>query len=134
MFELRANGVNPKTEGGKIAQRLVYICSPYRASPTRTVAQNVDLAQRLCHAALDDGFVPFAPHLFFTRFLDEENEKERASGIAAALRFLGVMDQVWVFDHCGISEGMRLEIAKAADFGLPVFYRPAAWRNIWPNG
>ncbi len=123
--------MNPKVGDGKIPVRLVYICSPYRAGPNRTVEQNVLLAKRLCKAALNAGFAPFASHLLYTQFLDDKNESDRKNGIAAALRFVEVCDQIWVFDYLGISDGMRAEIDRATELGMPVFFRPAAWKGIW---
>lgn len=67
--------------------------------------------------AVDEGYVPITPHLYLPLFISEENERELA--IRTGLRLMDVCSELWV---CGdrISEGMRREIARAAEAGLPI--------------
>jgi hypothetical protein len=87
----------------------VFICSPYRGD----VERNVLVAEKLCRKAIREGHAPFAPHLLYTRFLDDDNEEERMEGIDAACEWLEVCDIVWVYTGNGITEGMDLEIEDA---------------------
>ena len=57
---------------------LVYICSPYAGGDKE---QNIANAQRYCRYAVDSGFLPLAPHLYFPQFMDESNKDERETGI-----------------------------------------------------
>lgn len=92
---------------------IVYICSPYSGD----VIHNTELASRYSRFAVDQGYVPITPHLYLPLFISEENERELA--ISTGLRLLDVCSELWV---CGgrISEGMRREIARAAEAGLPI--------------
>jgi len=87
----------------------VFICSRYAGD----IERNVDAAVALCRIAVDAGCAPFAPHLIYTRFVDDADPVERELGISMGLRFMEVCDEVWVYTGDGISEGMRREIAHA---------------------
>lgn len=104
----------------------VFVCSPYRASATRTVAQNEDLARRLCASAMSQGYAPFAPHLLYPQFLDEA-PSTRALGIAAGKRFLHACDELWAFTRYGITEGMKLEIEEAQLHKIRLRLDPGDW-------
>jgi hypothetical protein len=70
--------------------------------------------------ALKLGCVPFAPHLFFTQFLNDKNPNDRALGIDSGKAFMKVCDRVWVFDQNGISKGMEHEIEYAKSIKKPI--------------
>ena len=71
---------------------IIYICSPYSGDVIGT-------------------------HLYLPLFLSEETERELA--ISLDLRLMDVCRELWV---CGdvISEGMRREMAYAAELGIPI--------------
>ena len=94
----------------------VFICSPYAGD----IEKNVQTAERLCRHAVDMGCAPFAPHLLFTRFLNDADPDQRQTGIACGLAYMAVCDEVWVYGGQGVSAGMRHEIAHARDLGKPV--------------
>lgn len=64
----------------------VYICSPYRPTgqnPEAERKRNVEKAQTACRLAIDAGYLPLAPHLYFTQMLnDDELLFERFLGMA----------------------------------------------------
>ena len=68
---------------------------------------------------MKQGYVPYAPHLYFPRFLSESDPDEREMGIIMGLAWLLRCDEVWV---CGIriSEGMGREITQAKEWGKPL--------------
>jgi hypothetical protein len=76
------------------------------------------------------GCLPIAPHVYFTRFLDEFVEVERALGIEAGLQLLELCDEVWVFNIGDVNsdgtpvltEGMNVEVEHAKKVGKPIFY------------
>ncbi len=70
--------------------------------------------------AVEAGYVPFAPHLLFTQFLDDSDPAQRNLGISLGLRFMDKCDEVWVYVGDGISEGMDSETAHANHTGKPV--------------
>lgn len=87
---------------------IVYICSPYAGD----VETNVQKARRYCRFAVDKGYIPIAPHLLFTQFLNDDNPKERQLGIFFGNAIMSKCSEVWVFgEH--ISNGMEAEIKRA---------------------
>ena len=94
----------------------VFICSRYVGD----VERNVEIALALCRMAVEAGCAPFAPHLIYTRFLDDGDPIERELGISLGLRFMEACEEVWVYVGDGISEGMRREIAHARRLGKTV--------------
>lgn len=95
----------------------VFICSPYRDD----VKGNTEKACAYCRTAYEKGCIPIAPHFLFPQFLDEENEEERATGIAMGLGLLLDCDEVWVFGKP--TEGMEQEIRFAVKHGKHVWFK-----------
>lgn len=95
--------------------KTIYICSPLRGD----VEGNIERAKNYCRKAALLGFIPIAPHVYCTQFMNDEIESERAIGMKIGLQLLGKCDELWAFgDH--ISEGMAAEIALAKRAGIPV--------------
>ena len=96
---------------------IVYICSPYAGD----VETNVQKARRYCRFAVDKGYIPIAPHLLFTQFLNDDNPKERQLGIFFVNAVMSKCSEVWVFgEH--ISNGMEAEIKRAKWKNYPLRY------------
>lgn len=95
----------------------VYICSPYAGD----VATNVANAKRYCRFAIRKGCDPFAPHLFYTRFLTDDHLIERKIGMELGLRKIGQCSELWVFGEV-ISSGMEHEIRFAKRYGVSIRY------------
>ena len=70
--------------------------------------------------AVAQGHAPFAPHLLFTRFLDDGDPSARETGLACGMAFLEACDEVWVYAGLGVSEGMKTEVARARELALPI--------------
>lgn len=94
----------------------VFVCSRYAGD----IEHNVGIALIICRMAVEAGFAPFAPHLLYTRFLDDVDSVQRERGIMMGLRFMEVCDLVWVYVGEGVSEGMRREIRHARRLGKPI--------------
>ena len=86
---------------------VVYICSKYRGD----VETNVYNAQLYCRYAVEQGYIPIAPHLLLPQFMDEETERDLALFMGRVL--MSKCSEVWVFGD-ERSEGMNAEIAYAA--------------------
>lgn len=56
---------------------------------------NVRFAEQVCQMIALAGGAPFAPHLLFTRFLDDNEPEERAIGMRCGKTFLGVCVEAW---------------------------------------
>lgn len=87
---------------------IVYICSPYAGD----VEENVKAAQRYSRFAVDNGYIPIAPHLLFPQFLNDRNPKERQLGLFFGNALMSKCSEVWVFGS-RISSGMEDEIKRA---------------------
>ena len=107
-----------KSEKGTNHYRpLVYIASPFAGDTER----NTERARGYCRLAVSKGYIPLAPHLLYSQFMDDDDRETRERGIFFALVLLGKCDEIWVFGE-RISEGMEREIAKARKRNMPIRY------------
>ena len=106
-----------KSEWSSTALPIAYIASPYSGNPER----NTERARGYCRFAVSKGAIPFAPHLLYPQFMDDDDKEQRELGIRFALILLSKCDELWVFGD-KISEGMSLEISKADKKGMPIRY------------
>lgn len=98
--------------------KLVYICSPCQGD----YEKNIQKAQGYCREAMEkwSDVLPIAPHVYFTQFLDDTNEKERELGMAAGIALLSICDEIWVYGMENPSQGMASEITYAIEHAIPV--------------
>lgn len=87
---------------------LVYICAPLSGD----MIQNIYKAQNYCRYAVESGYIPIAPHLYFPQFMDDSNPKERNLALFMDIVLLTKCEEIWVFGD-KISSGMSIEIEKA---------------------
>lgn len=102
---------------------LVYICSPYRGD----INQNVKKAQVYSRFAVEQQYVPLAPHLLFPQFVSEVTERRMALKMDSAV--LLRCDEVWVFGD-EITGGMASDIRLAKAAGKPVHYFASDLREV----
>lgn len=102
--------------------KLIYICSPYRATDSDTLKRNIEYAKELTRIELLRGECPVTPHLYMTQCLDDGIERERKIGLAAGTDILRRCDAVCVGAKYGISMGMKAEIELASKIGIPILY------------
>ena len=89
----------------------VYVCSGYRAKTSDERLQNIELAKYACERVIHTGAIPIAPHLYFTRFLDDNVEFERDFGMEAGKKMMEMCSSFFVLTvDEEISEGMDEEI------------------------
>lgn len=93
---------------------LIFVCSPYRGE----TEANIQNARRYCRLVMKQGGIPFAPHLLFTQFLDEDKAAERRQRLRMGMEMLKLCDELWAFGEP--TEGMEMEIAQAERLGVPV--------------
>ena len=96
---------------------VVYICSPLSGD----VELNQDNTRRYCRFAVDSGYIPLAPHIYFTQFMNDHNPKERDLALFMDTVLLSKCAELWVFGDV-ISKGMSIEIEKAKRKGQPIRY------------
>lgn len=130
--EARPPGGAPQEEH---LPRKIFVCSPYRPTSQDEKCRkdeleaNIRRAKMACRILSTLGFLPLAPHLYFTQFLKDEDAQERATGIRFGMEWLEAADEVWVFGE-SISEGMAAEIKRAYELKKPVRNLPEPGRMV----
>lgn len=97
-------------------KKLIYICSPCRGD----YETNIDNAITYSGICFRMGYIPVTPHIYFTRFMDDTNSKERSMAMDAGSQLLLECSEVWVFGLDHPSECMQAEIELAKAHGIPV--------------
>ena len=87
---------------------IVYICSPYSGDTER----NIKNAKRYSRFAVDKHYLPIAPHIYFTQFMDNCIPEERDTAIFMNWVLMSKCVELWVFGE-NISAGMKAEIDRA---------------------
>ena len=105
-------------------QLLIFICSPYRGD----VEANKENARRYSRFAFEQGGIPFAPHLLFTQFLNDDIHTERDVGLCLGLEILERCDELWAFGTPTM--GMATEIQEAKRLGIPARRFDIACREV----
>ena len=97
--------------------KMVYIASPLRGDYN----QNIQNAVEYCRLASEQGVLPMAPHIIFSQWCNDTVPELREQGLSLGLALLSKSEELWVMGK-QISEGMRGEIAFAAEHGIPTHY------------
>ena len=87
---------------------IVYICSPFAGD----IEKNVVATRTYSRFAVEQGYIPIAPHLLFPQFLDDSDPKERELGLFFGNAIMSKCSEIWVFGS-HISSGMEAEIKRA---------------------
>lgn len=98
---------------------LIYVASPLSGD----IEGNIKRANEYCKFVVANQAIPFAPHAFFTGFLNDEIPEERSIGMFLGKELLKKCDALWAFcDSEEPSAGMREEIVLANELKIPVRY------------
>lgn len=89
-----AVGADTVNKAAATAPKKIFVCSPYR--PTSKTEEcrkdelmvNINRAKTACRILTTLGFLPLAPHLYFTQFLKDEDAQERNTGMKLGMRWL----------------------------------------------
>ncbi len=95
----------------------VFISSPFAGE----VQRNIENARRYCAFAVERGYIPYAPHLFFPQFLLDAVPEQRELGLFMGKVFLDGSKELWVFGD-RVSHGMEEEIRRAKKRGILIRY------------
>ena len=98
-------------------RKLIYVCSKYSGDVETNVANTIEYCKCVCK----HGYVPVAPHIYFTRFLDNSKPEERKDGMELGLQWLKHCNELWIFDD-EPSIGMQQEIEFARANNIPTAY------------
>ena len=104
---------------------VVYVCSPLSGD----MDANQEAARSYCRFAVEAGYIPIAPHLFFPQFMDDNSERERDLALFMDIVLLSKCAELWVFGDT-ISRGMSIEIEKARRKGKPIRHFTAACEEV----
>lgn len=104
---------------------VVYICSPLSGD----LEGNQEKAVRYCRFAVDAGYIPIAPHLYFPQFMDDANPRERDLALFMDIVLLTKCAELWVFGDT-VSKGMSIEIEKARRKGQTIRYSRRTARSV----
>lgn len=96
---------------------IVYICSPYSGN----VNHNIEVARKYCRFAVDKHYIPIAPHILFTQFMNDEIPEERETAIFMNFVLMSKCVEMWVFGDV-ISKGMQSEINRAKRKNMKIRY------------
>ncbi len=103
----------------------IYISAPYRGNgDSFRVQQNIERAKKLGRSYVENGFIPFVPHLAQGYF--ENTSWEAGNALYYCLKWLEVCDELHYFGTP--TEGMKDEIRYANGMGIKVVQKP------WPPG
>lgn len=94
---------------------IVYICSPYAGD----VERNTENARRYSRFTVDRHCVPITPHIYFTQFMNDEDERDTA--IFMNWMLMSKCTELWVFGSV-ITKGMQAEIEHAKRKHMKIRY------------
>jgi len=102
----------------------VVVESPFAGKSWRERRRNLRYVRACMRYVLLRDCAPFASHALYTQpgVLDDDDPRERRTGIEAGLAFVRSADETWVFKDFGVSSGMQQGIQRANLDGRPVRY------------
>ena len=99
---------------------ITIIASPFRGNTPEERLENIAYARKACSHAVKRGETPFASHLLFPQFLDEDNSVERQMGMEGNYKFWPIATKVAFYVDRGWSAGMKEELVKCiAEYEIP---------------
>jgi len=111
---------------------ICYIAGPYSCDPLPGAFENMRRGTRVCAELIMEGinaFCPWADWILWMTLHDNESiSKERI--YAYSMAFLEKSDAVYVLPRWERSPGTKMEVLRAKECGIPVFYTRedlAAW-------
>jgi len=113
--------------GKETTMKKGFICSPFRATCEkpedceREISANIRKAINACRYAIREGCIPYAPHLYFTLFMEDSDDVEREMGMLLGLSWLAQCDELWVIGRT-VSDGMMKEIEQAEKWGIKIVH------------
>ena len=100
--------IEKETKEARSYRPMVYACSPFSGNPRK----NTEAARKYSRFAVEQGYIPIAPHLLFPQFLNDNDMMERKLGLHFGNVLMSHCSEVWVFGRV-ISVGMDAEIRRA---------------------
>ena len=99
---------------------IVYICSPFAGD----IEKNVAAARTYSRFAVEQGYIPIAPHLLFPQFLNDSDPKERELGLFFGNAIMSKCSEVWVFGKSYFFRyGSRNQTSQVEELPPALFHR-----------
>lgn len=95
--------------------KLIYVASPYDGD----MKKNVEFAKAGCDFVMKQGHGFFAPHLTYTKVLEDNDPRHRKLALEMALTMLTRCDELWYFGE-NVTQAMSIELDVAKQKGIPV--------------
>jgi hypothetical protein len=124
MFEAIKEGLQRLT--GTFQDRktpLVVVESPYAAETDRGVRSNIRYLKKCMRHSTNLQEAPFASHLLYTQFLDDDIEEERETGIKCGFAWGTEADRRVFYADKGISPGMVAGMKHSVEWDIPIEFR-----------
>ncbi|WP_302620189.1 DUF4406 domain-containing protein [uncultured Oscillibacter sp.] len=115
-------------ERGHDGPKLVYICAPLRGD----VANNIEFAQQKAQEVFQSGDIPVCPHITLPSNADPACSVQDEAAREMGLRLLESCHQINVYGST-ITEGMRAEIRRAQDQGIPIVFGQEPPQRVRPR-
>lgn len=96
-------------------RKRVYVCSPFGGDIEGNTLKTLDY----CKEEAYEGLSPYAPHLIYPRFLDDNKKEDRDLGISMGLSYIEACDFLRIRGN-RVSTGMQMEIDLANKIGVPI--------------
>ena len=123
-YEALSN-IEREAKAARAFRPIVYICSPLSGD----MDANQEAARRYCRYAVDSGYIPLAPHIYFPQFMSDRNPRERDLAMFMDIVLLSKCSELLVFGET-ISKGMAMEISKAQHKGQTIRYFTADLKEV----
>ena len=105
---------------------IAFISSAYRGPSVFAEQDNARIAQAMSLYAMKQGYAPFASHLLYTQFLDDQNPQHRQFGISMGHEFMHMASIMYVYQpHTEISTGVRGDVLLATEHCVHIEYLTA---------
>ncbi|MDE6456253.1 MAG: hypothetical protein K2L38_10195, partial [Dysosmobacter sp.] len=108
--------------------RLVYICAPLRGD----TIHNIEFARQKAQEVFQSGDIPVCPHITLPSNADPACSVQDEAAREMGLRLLESCHQINVYGST-ITEGMRAEIRRAQDQGIPVVFEQEPPQRVRPR-
>ena len=103
-----------------MSNKLVYICSRYRADNEVQFKKQLSYTKEMARVQVLKGNDVIAPHLYYPSFLDDNNHSERNLGMYSAINLMNRCDVILVCVKFGVSSGMKAEIKHAESNNMKI--------------
>ncbi|RHU67152.1 hypothetical protein DXC62_11785 [Ruminococcaceae bacterium TF06-43] len=102
---------------------LTYVCSPLSAPTQAEIMVNAQRARTyMAMCEREFGCRAVAPHAYLPYLLDDSNPEERALALSFGVSLLALCDRLVIYGD-RISSGMKEEIRRARELGIPILNR-----------